>query len=143
MVRIPDRRSTPVAAAVAAIHLNARLQPMHRGDVFEDPRDELLAEHAPGSRVVGGGTEFTPQTGPLSCDTEVELTGDPEQTLRLVMDILEHLGAPVGSWAQICRGDEAGDRVPASRTDSRSPWTARPCPTRSTRTTTSTSSSPS
>lgn len=95
------RKADAVQPTVAVIHLNSRLQPMHRGSVFEDPLDELLKQHAPGSAVVGGGTEFTPETGPLSCDIEVQLVGDPEETLRIVVDILEHLGAPVGSWARI------------------------------------------
>ncbi len=102
------RAPEPAAQARASVHLNARLQPMHRGSVYEDPLDGLLATHAPGSTVVGGGTEFTPETGPLSCDTEVELSGDPAATLRLVIDILEHLGAPHGSWAQL----DGGERIP-------------------------------
>lgn len=109
-----SRRSAPASRArvLALIHLNSRLQPMHRGSVFEDPLDELLAKHAPGSSVVGGGTEFTPETGPLSCDTEVELAGDPAETLARVVDILEHLGAPVGSWVQISNGETVGERIP-------------------------------
>lgn len=104
-----SRRSKRSASnpVIAHVHLNSRLQPKHRGSVFEDPLDELLLKHAPGSEVVGGGTEFTPEEGPLSCDTEVLLAGDPGETLDLVIDILEHLGAPVGSWAAI--GD--GERV--------------------------------
>jgi hypothetical protein len=94
------RRRAPEPVTVA-IHLPSRLQPMHRGSVFEDPLDELLSTRAPGSEVTGGGTEFTPETGPLSCDTEVLLTGDPEETLALVIDILEFLGAPVGSTATL------------------------------------------
>lgn len=100
------RKPDSAAPVVASFHLNSRLQPKHRGSVFEDPLDELLEKHAPGSTVVGGGTEFTPETGPLSCDTEVQLVGDPEQTMRLTIDILEHLGAPVGSWARVGDGDQ-------------------------------------
>ena len=96
-----SRRKDPV---VALVHLNARLQPKHRGSAFEDPLDELLAQHAPGSEVVGGGTQFTADTGPLSCDIEVSLAGDPVRTLALVVDMLEHLGAPIGSWAQLPGG---------------------------------------
>jgi hypothetical protein len=97
---------------VANVHLNSRLQPKHRGSVFEDPLDELLARHAPGCQVVGGGTEFTPESGPLSCDTEVKLAGDPEQALAVVIDVLEHLGAPVGSWVQLSDGEDLGERRP-------------------------------
>ena len=97
---------------IATFHLNARVQPVHRGSVYEDPLDELLAQHAPGSSVVGGGTAFTPETGPLSCDTEVQLAGDPGDTLDLVIRILEHLGAPIGSWAQL----GGGEKIPFGRT---------------------------
>jgi len=96
-----SRRAPEAPPVVAVFHLNARLQPMHRGSVYEDPLDELLAKHAPGSEVVGGGTEFDQSTGPLSCDTEVQLSGDPAETFQTVIDILEHLGAPVGSWGQL------------------------------------------
>lgn len=87
--------------ALLQVHLNSRLQPKHRGSVFEDPLDDLLAKYAPGSAVVGGGTEFDPIRGPLSCDLEVQMSGNPQETTTLVIDILEHLGAPIGSWATL------------------------------------------
>lgn len=89
---------------LAYIHLNSRLQPVHRVSVFEDPLDKFLAINATGSEVVGGGTEFSPETGPLSCDTEVSLTGNPQETFRLVIDVVEGLGAPIGSWAVLGDG---------------------------------------
>ncbi len=103
-----NRKRAPQWTARAHVHLNARLQPVHRGDVYEDPLDKVLAKRAPGSKVDGGGTEFTPEDGPLSCDTELVLTGDPEQTLRIVIDALENLGAPAGSWASL----DDGPRIP-------------------------------
>lgn len=97
------KRPAPTDApeVILLVHLAARVQPKHRGSVYEDPLDELLARHAPGSEVVGGGTAFTPETGPTSCDIEVKLVGDPAKTAALVIDILEHLGAPVGSSARL------------------------------------------
>jgi hypothetical protein len=95
------RRSRESAPVTATIHLPARLQPKHRRSVYEDDLDGVLAKRAPGSEVVGGGTEFTPETGPLSCDIEVRLTGDADETLALVIDFLEFAGAPVGSTATI------------------------------------------
>lgn len=65
------RKADVTAPVVALVHLNSRLQPMHRGSVFEDPLDELLEKHAPGSGIVGGGTALSPEGGPLSCDSEV------------------------------------------------------------------------
>jgi hypothetical protein len=81
----------------AIVHLNARLQPKHRGEYYEDPLDEVLASRAPGSHVVGGGTSFSQETGQLSCDIEVDLSGDPATTMALVIEVLEFYGAPVGS----------------------------------------------
>lgn len=107
-----SRRAPEAPPVVAVFHLNARLQPMHRGSVYEDPLEELLAKHAPGSEVVGGGTELDPASGPLSCDTEVQLGGDPSETFLTVIDMLEHLGAPVGSWGQL----DDGPQVPFGRT---------------------------
>lgn len=37
------------------VHLNARLQPVHRGELYEDPLDQFLRAQFPGSSVVGGG----------------------------------------------------------------------------------------
>lgn len=66
----------------------------------------MLAELAPGSEVVGGGTEFTPEEGPLSCDPELALRGDEEEALRVAISTLESLGTPVGSWAESPDGEQ-------------------------------------
>ena len=38
------------------VRINARLQPVHRGDRYEDPLAFLLERSFPGSAVTGGGT---------------------------------------------------------------------------------------
>lgn len=48
----------------------------------------------------------------MSCDVAVELVGDPERVLGVVIAILEYLGAPVGSWVQLDDGRRLGDRRP-------------------------------
>ena len=44
------------AAAILEVRINARLQPVHRGDRYEDPLAFLLERSFPGSAVTGGGT---------------------------------------------------------------------------------------
>lgn len=102
--RFRGRRPQPV---MISVHLNARVQPMHRGEIYEDPLDEILESVAPGSRVSGGGTAFSPDTGVESCDIQVDVVGDPTQVAGQVVFALESLGAPRGSWLTI--GD--GERV--------------------------------
>ena len=82
------------------VHLNARLQPMHRGERYEDPLELFLARLAPGSEVVGGGTLASPEGEPLSCDIELHLTDEGVAHAAELIVALESLGAPRGStWS--------------------------------------------
>ncbi|WP_422506407.1 hypothetical protein [Stenotrophomonas sp. GZD-301] len=79
------------------VKLNARLQPEHRLQLFEDPLDAMLDGVGIGE-ILGGGTA-------LSDDGEVEY-GDLEiqlhdaAALPQVIELLEQLGAPKGSLIQ-------------------------------------------
>jgi hypothetical protein len=86
------------------VHLNARLQPMHRGERYEDPLEQVFARLAPGSEVVGGGTLASPEGEPLSCDIELHLTDEGVAHGQELMAALESLGAPRGSTWTV--GDE-------------------------------------
>jgi len=88
-----------------AITLNARLQPLHRGDRYEDPLQEMLDERAAGSEITGGGTLMSRDGEPEVCDIDVELEGDPAAGLALVIGTLERLGAPKGSKARLGEAD--------------------------------------
>jgi hypothetical protein len=80
--------------------LNARLQPMHRGEYFEDPLDIELKNAAIGE-VSGGGT-LQSKTGEVEhCDIEIEVSGPLIAAERIVIDALERLGAPKGSKLHI------------------------------------------
>lgn len=82
------------------VHLNARLQPMHRGERYEEPLQELLTQRAPGTEVTGGGTLTNEDGEPLSCDFEIDLALDRPEATELahgLVRVLEHLGAPRGS----------------------------------------------
>lgn len=80
--------------------LNARLQPMHRGEWFEDPLDEALKK-AGCAEVSGGGT-LQSETGEVeSCDIEISVEGSLSDATRLTIATLEALGAPKGSKLHI------------------------------------------
>lgn len=76
--------------------LNARLQPMHRGEWFEDPLD--LALQSAGCGEVSGGGALSSMEGEVeSCDVVVEVSGSLSDAERIVIETLEALGAPKGS----------------------------------------------
>lgn len=85
--------------------LNARLQPLHRGEFFEDPLDEELKKYGMGE-VSGGGT-LQGKSGEIEyCDVEIEVHDSGEETIKTIILRLEQLGAPKGSKLKI----EAKDR---------------------------------
>lgn len=78
------------------IRLNDRTQPIHRGERYEDPLDEVLQLRNMG-RVTGGGTQLA-ATGEIAfCDIEVELHGSLHDALPVMKSEIERLGAPRGS----------------------------------------------
>lgn len=80
--------------------LNARLQPMHRGEFFEDSLNEYLKKHGIGE-VSGGGT-LQSQSGEIEyCDIEIEVNNSREETVKTIIHHLELLGAPKGSKLKI------------------------------------------
>lgn len=88
--RKPDLRP------VVTVHLNARLQPMHRGRQFEEPLDQWLRTENLGE-VSGGGTHFTPGEGIDSCDVELRVVELDDALLTRLADKLAALHAPLGS----------------------------------------------
>ena len=78
------------------VQLNARLQPIHRGEFFEDELDEALKKSRFG--VVSGGGTFRAQNGEIEhCDIEIELSGDSSAAVQLIITTLDALGTPKGS----------------------------------------------
>lgn len=82
------------------VKLNARLQPEHRHELFEDPLDALL-ESAKLGQLTGGGTALSDEGEVEYGDIEIALN-DPA-SLPAVVELLEQLGAPKGSLIQ-CDG---------------------------------------
>lgn len=83
------------------INLNARLRPLDRGDVYEDPLQAVLDVEAPGSEVTGGGTLLSADHEPTCCDIDMDVEGDGPTVLELVTTTLEKAGAPKGSTIQL------------------------------------------
>jgi hypothetical protein len=88
---------------IVIARLNARLQPLDRGTLYEDPLDAALRRAELGA-VTGGGT-LQDTNGEIElCDIEVELTDSSERSLELVRELLERLGAPKGSSLIVAAG---------------------------------------
>ena len=79
------------------VKLNARLQPEHRHELFEDPLDALLQAADLGG-ITGGGTAMSDEGEVEYGDIEVALV-DAAGVPKLI-DLLEQLGAPKGSQIQ-------------------------------------------
>lgn len=77
------------------LHLNARFQPMHRHEL-EDALDELLTRTDLGY-IDGGGTAMLPTGEVGSCDIDLALRDDGEQTIAELEAMIDALGVPKGS----------------------------------------------
>ena len=79
------------------LNLNARLMPFDRGDIFEDPINDMLAEAGIGE-VDGGGT-LQEKTGEIiNCDVEICLDGKPGENYEKLQGFLKRLWIPKGSF---------------------------------------------
>lgn len=87
--------STAVGDMVIA-RLNARAQPLDRGEVFEDPLNEIL-EAAGTGEVTGGGTMLGEEGEIEFCDLEIMVPEATDAVLGAIREALEGLGAPKGS----------------------------------------------
>lgn len=91
-------KKKPVTEEVAVTaRLNARVQPLDRGEYFEDPLNEAL-EQAGLGEVVGGGTQMADEPAGIAfCELEISIMEASDTTLKLITSTLEGLGAPKGS----------------------------------------------
>jgi len=98
-------RSKPVKHYLVA-QINAKVMPLDRGELFEDPLDVAL--RAAGLGEVSGGGTLQAESGEIEyCDIEIECLDLSEDLFALVISTLETLGAPKGSKLQV----ESQDRV--------------------------------
>jgi hypothetical protein len=83
-----------LAGVIVTVTLNDRLQPLDRGQRYEEPVHHLLQTRGVGA-VTGGGT-LQHQDGEVHCvDVEVDLD-DPDK-IEVLAQAFELLGAPRGS----------------------------------------------
>ncbi len=93
------RRQKPVKQYLVA-QLNAKVMPLDRGELFEDPLDIAL-KAATFGEVSGGGT-LQAESGEIEhCDIEIECQDLSEELFALIVSTLEALGAPKGSKLHI------------------------------------------
>ncbi len=71
------------------------IEPIDRGDRYEDPLQATLERMGLG-RVTGGGSQLDKLGGIAYADIDIELTNGDE-ALRIVAEALEEAGAPQGS----------------------------------------------
>ncbi|SFR89716.1 hypothetical protein SAMN05216570_0411 [Dyella sp. OK004] len=103
----------PTRSGHVTAQLNARVQPIHRGEIYEDPLDAFLREHKLGE-VDGGGTMLTEHGEIDHCDVEINLTDIGEDKLALLASTLNNLGAPKGSKLML---DEGKREIPIGRNE--------------------------
>jgi hypothetical protein len=80
------------------------IQPIERGDVYEDPLAEFLESKGLGA-VVGGGTLMETSGEIAHADIELELANAGEAA-KLAVEFLEKAGAPRGSELRIFKEGE-------------------------------------
>ncbi|MDE7215804.1 MAG: hypothetical protein K2O08_03250 [Clostridia bacterium] len=95
------RKKQPVE--YATLSLNMRLQPNARVAYYEDNIDKVLKRQKIGE-VEGGGTEFTKEEGPLSCDVNINYFKDKEQEL---VELVQKF--PMAKGSKLFLGEE-GDK---------------------------------
>jgi hypothetical protein len=92
----PSATSPSEGGDMVIARLNARAQPIDRGEVFEDPLNEVL-EAAGTGQVTGGGTMLGQEGEVEFCDLEIMVPEATDAVLGSIRDALEGLGAPKGS----------------------------------------------
>jgi hypothetical protein len=97
MLRTLIEKLKKPSTSILVAQLNARLQPIHRGEFFEDPLNEALDRAALGGQISGGGT-LQDVTGEIEyCDIEIQIAGEVREVVKYIIDTLESSGAPKGS----------------------------------------------
>lgn len=87
----------------AFVKVNAKLMPMERGALFEDPLAEEL-EAAKLGAVTGAGSGMTESGEVAYCGIDVEMV-DTERTPAFICEALNRRGAPKGSEVQYRIGE--------------------------------------
>lgn len=85
-------------------NLNARIQPVDRGELYEDPLEEILTSEGLGE-IAGSGTQLSKEGEVENCDIEIMIESLNQKTINRIVEILESLGAPKGSKLMFEEGE--------------------------------------
>lgn len=85
-----------VGKQLVLVQLNARLQPMHRAEYFEEALDSILQDLGLGE-VSGGGSLLASSGEVARCNIEILAPEINAELIRVVVETLEQLGAAKGS----------------------------------------------
>ncbi|MEP2718021.1 hypothetical protein [Pseudophaeobacter sp.] len=89
---------------IVIAQLDARVQPIDRGDYFADPLDDVLQSSGSGE-VTGGGTQLAGEPDGIAyCDIEIMVNELSKATIQEIISTLEELGAPKGSVLKLPEG---------------------------------------
>ncbi|WP_375204867.1 hypothetical protein [Hyphococcus sp.] len=103
------KQETAPQGAVITARLNAKVQPIDRGDYYEDPLTDTLQAKGLGE-VTGGGTQLSEEPcGIEFCDLEISVHAADEETLAAIIQRLNELGAPKGSRLIV---EATGQQIP-------------------------------
>jgi hypothetical protein len=101
-------KETAMQSTLVVARLNDRAQPMDRGELYENPLDDVLRKHRVGS-VTGGGTQLTEDSEIEFCEIEIEVREPATEIIALIKQTLEELGAPKGSRLRL---ESQGEELP-------------------------------
>ncbi len=94
------RKKAEIEPQFIVVTLNARIQPIHRGELYEDPLDEILSKESLGE-VSGGGT-LQSQSGEIEhCDIEIKVENSGGEAVEFIKSSLEKIGSPKGSTLNV------------------------------------------
>ncbi len=84
---------------LVVVHLNARLMPLDRGELFADPLAAHLAGLGLSATVSGGGTSLSELGEPMTCDLELDVAAEVPvaEAAARIGEFLDSVGAPRGS----------------------------------------------
>lgn len=92
-----NKKQDKPAGEFVIARLNARVQPMERGEYYEDPLDETLKRLNLGE-VTGGGTQMADEPAGIEfCDIEIRLNDVNPEAVNSIVEQLESIGVPKGS----------------------------------------------
>ncbi|PZM83884.1 hypothetical protein DLH72_03200 [Candidatus Gracilibacteria bacterium] len=92
------------------LQLNAKVQPLDRGDIFEDPISEVLEKMDLGE-VDGGGSLLDGEGGIQYCDVEIYLKDGSEENRKKLLEILEKFPIPKGSFLKYFPDEESDEMI--------------------------------